>query len=143
MASKKVSSDIAYQELYQEMRRYRDYELSASTWYTTILLAILGGILAAKYGNPALIQLFRECFVKFIAAFIVLIVGGSGVWSIYFSHRRYRHIRDYVFDKKLKIEPDWKEKYTPENIFPEPRHLILITQFMLIILSITLIFWSS
>lgn len=143
MASKKVSSDIAYQEMYQEMRRYRDYEVTISTWYTTILLAILGGILTAKYGNLGLDQLVRECFIKLVSVLIVLIIGGSGIWSIYFSYRRYRHIRDYVFDKKLKIQPDWKQNYMPEKIFPEPRHLILLTQFILVALSIVIIFWPS
>lgn len=133
-----VSSDIIYQELYQEMRRYRDYELSASMWYTTILLAVLGAILSAKYGgNLGLEKFMDECIVKFITAFIILIIGSSGMWSVYFSHRRYNHLRSFVND--LKIEPDWRI-YEPEPIFPEPRHLILITQLSLVILSIAIVF---
>lgn len=104
MASKRVSSDIAYQELYQEMRRYRDYELSVSTWYTAILLAILSGVFTAKYGDLGLDQLASECVTKFIAAFVVLITGGSGIYSIWFSHRRYKHISEYIFSK-VDVEP--------------------------------------
>jgi hypothetical protein len=144
MASKKVSSDVAYQEMYQEMRRYRDYELSASAWYTTILLAILGGILAAKYeGSPDLVKLTGECFARFAAVFVVLLIGASGMWSVYFSYRRYKHIRDYVFDKKLNLEPDWKKNYEPENIFIKPRYLILAILLILVVLSIAAVFWPT
>lgn len=139
MASKKVSSDIVYQELYQEMRRYRDYELSVSTWYTAILLAILGGVFTAKYGDLGLAQLANECVIKFIAAFIVLIVGGSGLYSIWFSYRRYKHISEYIFNKKLNLEPSWKSIYTPEKVFLKPRHLIMTTQIILIVLTILVI----
>jgi hypothetical protein len=141
MAPKKVSSDIAYQEMYQEMRRYRDYELSVSTWYMTFLLAILGGIFTAKFGELGFDNLANNCVVQTIVVFVVLLIGSSGMWSVYYSHRRYKHIRDYIFDKKLNLEPDWKKNYSPERIFPEPRHLILSTQLILIVLSIVAAFW--
>jgi len=37
--------------MYQEMRRYRDYELTVATWYTTILLAVLGFVLSGLSGG--------------------------------------------------------------------------------------------
>ena len=135
-----VSSDIAYQELYQEMRRYRDYELSVSNWYTTILLAILGGILTAKYGgNLGLEKLAREGLFKFVAVFIVLLIGISGMWSVYFSHRRHEHLSDYIFDKNLNLEPDWKKNYKPENIWLKPHCLILVTQLVLTLATIAIV----
>lgn len=36
--------DAVYQELYAEMRRYRDYELTIATWYTTLLVGIAAGV---------------------------------------------------------------------------------------------------
>ena len=48
---KDVSKDTVYSEFYNEMRRFRDYELTASTWYMAILLAITGFILSAKFDS--------------------------------------------------------------------------------------------
>ena len=44
-----VSVDTVYSEMYNEMRRYRDYQFSNAKWHTTSFLALIGAILAAKY----------------------------------------------------------------------------------------------
>ncbi len=139
-----VSDDIAYQELYQEMRRYRDYELSVSTWYTAILLAILGAILTVKFGSTQGSNvLLEKSLARFVTIIVVTLIGSSGMWSVYFSNRRYRHLRDFMFDKKLNLEPAWKKKYEPESIYPKPFHLILLSQLILVITSIVAVLWSQ
>ncbi|MDP2363214.1 MAG: hypothetical protein Q8M94_05540 [Ignavibacteria bacterium] len=133
-----VSSDIIYQELYQEMRRFRDYELSSSTWYTIILLAILSAIISVKYaGNLSLKDtIFENCTVKVVVLSVIFLIGFSSVWSAYYVRRRYQHLRNYVD----YLEPEW-HNYQPEIIFPAPYHLILLTQVVLILISILMIFF--
>lgn len=46
-----ILNESIYSELCNELRRYRDYELTAATWYTAILLALLGFYASAKFGS--------------------------------------------------------------------------------------------
>ncbi len=40
----KAGPDEVYSQLYHEMRRHRDYELTTSTWHMLLLLGVLGGV---------------------------------------------------------------------------------------------------
>ena len=133
---KPVSPDIVYQELYQEMRRFRDYELSSSTWYTVILLAILSAIISVKYAGNLYLKdtIFGNCTVKVVVLLVIILIGFSSVWSAYYVQRRYHHLRNYTD----YLEPEW-HNYQPEIIFPAPYHLILLTQVVLILISILMI----
>lgn len=128
-----VSPDIVYQELYQEMRRFRDYELSSSTWYTVILLAILSAIISVKYASDSLLKvsLFGDCTIKIVVLLVIFLIGFSNIWSTYYVRRRYHHLRNYVD----YLEPEW-HNYQPEIIFPAPYHLIVLTQLILVLVSI-------
>jgi hypothetical protein len=78
-----VSADIVYQEMYQEMRRFRDYELSASNWNSAILLALAGALLTLKYTNtesPVSILLSQNGFIKFGLSFLFAILVASGIF---------------------------------------------------------------
>jgi len=125
--SNEASKDAVYSEFYEEMRRFRDFELNVSTWYTNILLAILAGIIALKVGagicpntNPA---------VEFVIIIVVILLGYSSYYSIKYANRRYRQLRKYVDEN---LEPDWKD-FEPEKIKIVPRHFILLTQVLLLI----------
>jgi len=124
-----ASCDIVYQELYEEMRRYRDYELSVATWYTAILAAIFGVLIAIK---PQLDSL--NCVVKSLIVALILLLGISSLYSICYAHKRYNQRRE-IADK---LEPGWNTPPPKQTI--TPRHLICITLVCLVIFSIIVLF---
>jgi len=135
-----VSKDTVYSEFYAEMRRFRDYELTISTWYTAILLAVLGAILTFKFGptSSELSHLLRtNLLIKILLAGVSSLIGISGLCSVIYASRRYHELREYV-DKNL--EPKWK-KFKPEYKKWGPRQAILMTFFILIIITDIVALW--
>ena len=94
MANKKVdkvSSDVVYSELYNESRRYRDYELTVSTWYTAILLSFLGFYVSEKINsNPTIIN---YSIITPLILVLSSVLGLSSIYSVWFVHRRNSQIR--------------------------------------------------
>ena len=73
----KITPDVVYQEMYQEMRRFRDYELTAATWYTTILLAFLGYVFQFQDQD-----LLANGIAKFFISALAALIGFGGIFSI-------------------------------------------------------------
>lgn len=149
MADKnKVSTDTIYQEMYQEMRRYRDYELTSSTWYTAFLIAILGFLAKVVYGNNDFAQL--RClltstwyFQLFISGAITLL-GCASVYSVRYVNLRYKEIKDYVFNEPATrqfFRPDWRT-FSPKDRRIKPVCLIYIVHFLILAISNAIIFSS-
>lgn len=149
MADKnKVNTDTIYQEMYQEMRRYRDYELTSSTWYTAFLIAILGFLVTVVYGNNNFPQL--RClltsnlyFQLFISGAITLL-GCASVYSVRYVNLRYKEIKDYVFNEpatKQFFRPDW-HTFSPKGRRIKPVCLIYIDHFLILAISNAIIFSS-
>ncbi len=127
-----VSKDTVYGEFYTEMRRYRDYQLNVATWYTAILLAILSGVLAMKFGSTqsALFQLLSaNWIVKVLIAGFATLIGISGIYSILYSSWRHDELRKYVDNH---LEPNWKE-FKPKKRRVTPRGFLLLTEALLVI----------
>jgi len=139
-ARENINPDIVYQELYEEMRRYRDYELTSSTWFMVILLATISGIITLKFGDHSNFDLLTCNFLfKVISSFLCTLIALSGILSAIFAACRYNHLRDWV---TKNFEPDWK-KYKPKDIkFLKPIWLIVTTQVTLWIISLFLI-WAN
>ena len=121
---KEISKGVIYSEIYTEMRRYRDYELSAATWYTAILIVMLGFIVTDKSDVT---------FVRVAIGVLSTILGGSSIYSIWYVNRRYGQLLEIMNNH---LEPQWK-KAVFKNIRTEmilrPRHLIFIVQVSLIL----------
>jgi uncharacterized membrane protein len=135
-SNNEVSKDTVYSELYAEMRRYRDYELIASPWYTTILLAILGAILSVKFGvNPSkLSELINRIEIKLIIFAVVTFIGFSICYSLWYVSQRYHELRKYVDE----LEPKWKKLKSKSMKFA-PNVLMLIIQATLtVIIDVTI-----
>ena len=131
-SNNEVSKDTVYSELYTEMRRYRDYELTASTWYIVILLAILGAILTVKFGpvESDLSNFFKfNLLIQLTIAGFATLIGVGGCYSVIFASLRYHELRKYV-DRNL--EPKWK-KFKPKERRVGPHYFILLTQALLTI----------
>jgi hypothetical protein len=136
---KEVSSDVIYQEKYQEMRRHRDYELTVSTWYTTILLAIAGVIFTAKFTDTSstISSLLTYNYIIKIFLFIVdFVIMFSGCYSVWYSHDRYESLRKFMNDF---FEPKIP-KFDPRPMGIKPYQLIIITQIVLFFLICLAIF---
>ncbi len=141
-ASNEVSKDTVYSELYIEMRRFRDYELTASTWYTAILSAILVALLSVKFGAGATTQLSeflsRYQIIRIFLVISVALIGFSGFFSVLHVARRYDKLRDYVDDN---LEPKWKKNFRPpkRGIFA-PSTFIMVT-LALVTITTALLLW--
>jgi hypothetical protein len=141
-----VSREAVYAEVYNEMRRYRDYELNASTWYTVILLGILGIIVSARFGGqvgqPSQLasNLQDNLLVQSIVAIIDVIIGGASLYSIRYANLRYHQLRNYATNN---LEPDWHKNAMPNvlgKIRYSPLHTIYLTHFLIFAGTIYTIF---
>ena len=115
-----ASWDIVYQEKHEEMRRYRDYELSISSWVITILLAILAAVSATDYFTDYL----DGFWAKVIVILLTLLFTLAGTFSVLYASAKFEAHKSILFDE-LKIEPKefrdlWEKKkektrYLSEN----------------------------
>ena len=123
-----MNIDVIYSERYNEMRRFRDYELTASTWYSAILLAILGFVASTKFDHESLLfnPLNMNIATQILIAIGVLIVGICGVYSICYVSYRYQELRNYM---DIFVESD---DFKPHPFPVKPLHAILLTQLILI-----------
>ena len=75
-----VTRDVVYAEMYNEMRRFRDYEFTSSMWYTALLLAILGFVVAVRFGDTARSfanLMDAQCWLKVGVTGIAVLVAGA------------------------------------------------------------------
>jgi hypothetical protein len=135
---KEVSQEIVYQEMYQEMRRHRDHELTSSTWYNTILLAIIVAVTEFKFGisgvSPSAL-LMQNWLFKFGLSFVLGVLAFGNMYSVWYSSKQYHYLRNWV---NRNLEPSWK-KFDPLEMEFTPYHVIIFTQFSLFIAAIIII----
>jgi hypothetical protein len=141
--SGEVTADAVYSELYEEGRYFRNHELTVSTWYSIILLAILAAVLAVKSSSPdsSIYQVFSNNLpTKACIAIVILIIGTSGLLSIRYSEIRYKDIRKHL----NSMEPSNKNlQKTPIKICGReytPRKLLSLSLFILMIVGIVVVF---
>lgn len=89
-------ANYLYTQMYTEMRRYRDYETTVATWWATLLLALLGGLIAAQ-GNrcpPGLAEnLLKQCCIKAFLTLAVVSIGAGLLHALHYTNIRYNTLR--------------------------------------------------
>jgi hypothetical protein len=125
----KISLDVIYTELYNEMRRYRDQHFSLFQWYTTLSVAAIAAIagLGQLRDSHQLLQQIRPWLS------IILIVGGAFVsyWGWY-ANKRYIQLR-----KQIEIlEPVWEKLWSEPPSKLQPHHGLLIVT---VVMTITIL----
>jgi hypothetical protein len=108
-----VSLDTVYTQTYAELRSCRDHELMVATWFTAILLAMIGAIVASKYaaaGSPLGVALERCPSLKWFGALVPVLLGTFGAWSIADAMRNSGRLRKWLTDtlepKLGQVVPD-------------------------------------
>ncbi len=136
-----VSKDGVYSELYNEMRRYREYQFSSTKWYTTIYLALLGVVFYAKYGVRAseLNAIVSQGNFKFTIAVIAFLLCFNSCHTILYTHDRYTSLRKFTDNT---LEPEWKN-YHPDLTIFQPHNLLVANQIILMVLVIVALFWPG
>ena len=131
-----VSLDTIYSEKYNEMRRFRDFELNVAAWYTTILVAILGFIAAERISISGFSYiLINNLGLQLLLSILTLLIGCASLYSAIYAHWRYEELRDFV---TRTLEPP--NQYHPSSVRIKPNHLIYITQSFIVSLIIGLSF---
>ena len=137
--------DAVYRELYNEMRRYRDYEFHSSTWYTAILTAVLGFLISQRFGRPNDLTMFGAALASnwIVKIGLVLSTGALGLIScrlVRYASRRYDALRNYAD----KLEPTWKaETFRPLKRGLSPRHILYSTPVVLVLITWAVILWPT
>jgi hypothetical protein len=112
-----ISKAIIYSETSAELRRYRDYELSASTWFTAIQLAISGAIVSDKA------RLFYQgdvCWRAILAAMLAYWVSATAVFCVAFAQHRMLRLRGW-FESEF---PNTKPTIPANPLVVTPYHAI-------------------
>jgi len=94
-AAEQIEPDAIYAQLYTEMRRFRDHEKAVVTWYTTILLAMIGAVIG-YWPHIDLGDTGDMLELKVTLAALIVVVTGSMHYLIWYTSRRYRDLRDYT-----------------------------------------------
>lgn len=106
----RISTESLYVQLYEEMRRARNYQLQASSWYSAIMVGIDAVVLVTRQ-KPDFLSLLEKCLM--LGVIITLLLSVSYV--IWFEHVRYVERRRCV----LAIEPTWiNEQRKPLKVKP-------------------------
>jgi hypothetical protein len=138
-----VKPDAVYRELYCEMRRFRDYEFRASTWFSAFLAVLLGFVFVNRYEKIAPPQesdrsstlqlaLRNDQFVRFGVVGISFVVAATAAFIVKFSSVRYHELRTFT----TYLEPQSKRERRLAVIQPriKPHHLLYWTPWLMFIL---------
>jgi len=102
----KISFDVQYQNLFQEMRRYRNAISAVGCWYSTLLIAL-----------AFVSRLVVYSLTPFEKSFLCFLLGISAVgvcYILWFDTVRYFELRDTI--KNSKIEP--LDRFRDAKILP-------------------------
>lgn len=147
-----IQVDAIYQEKYQEMRRYRDYELTSSTWYTAFLIAILGFLITIIHGdNRQFIELrlilTTNLQVQILTALSITFLGFASLYSVRYVNLRYQELKHYIFDdpETKYFRPESIKKFSPEDKKRKikPVDLIYLVHLLILAVSNIVIFSAS
>jgi uncharacterized BrkB/YihY/UPF0761 family membrane protein len=121
-----VPKDVLYQQLYQEMRRYRDYQMVVLGWYATLAIGVIAGLFAI----PNLNVNVGECFAWPFSIFFVL-AGLCISYVIWYAHDRcssLREIANQIYPVSL-----------PKRLF-KPHHMLILIILMLTVAGVVVAF---
>lgn len=143
--NEKATSEQKYNQMYEEMRRHRDYELSTAKWYISIFLAINGGLITLITSNHSiwLFSSFFWCkliFIKFFLGFVFGALTWSGIVIIDHSHGRYQFLRQITNNHEpWPNQKEFDERFRRKDNNISPHTLLQIAILLLGALSILLL----
>lgn len=147
MPCNEITCKALFSEYYHELRRYRDYELKVSTWYSAILLGALGLIIHAKFmvskdASDAVrfieSELYNNFSLKLALAFVFNVIGSAALFSVRYAYLRHAEMRDYV---NTHLEP--AKHFTPSEMRCTPRHFIIFSQLVIMAAGNVVIFYRG
>lgn len=135
---KAASIDSRYEQIYIEMRRHRNHELSTATWFSSILLAINWGLITFITSERGLTFLKTIPFctitkLKHILATTMIIITFAATYNIWYSHSQYKNLRAYT----NQLEPSPKYNYPSPG--PSPHIFFIIVLITLLGLSLFIV----
>lgn len=146
MQDEVVNRDAVYAQLYFEMRRYRDYELTAATWWTALLVAILSGLLwisaASGAAQNILVPILRDFRVKTLMTVPLFLFGLGILHALHYTNLRYQVLRRFC-DKELEPAYSVELKKALGNSCWKPLDTIVCTIAALVFCIIVMIWWPS
>ena len=120
------SKDVVYQQLYQEMRRYRDYQIVVSGWYATLAMGVIAGLFAI----PKLDVNFGVCFAHLFSIFFIL--AGLGIsYVIWYANNRYVSLKELA---------NQIYSASPHEILVKPHHILILINLMLTIAGVIVVY---
>lgn len=118
-----VSRDAAYEQLYHEMRRHRDYQVVICGWYATLALGVVAGLLGMGKLNIEL-----PSSLAWVFAVLVTLAGFGVCYVVWYSHDRYEALRNFTDEN---AEPEWKRQVPMPERRVKPHHVLIAIDFML------------
>jgi len=134
------SIDSIYEQKFIEMRRHRDYEIRASTWYTTILTSVIIGICILKFGTFNQRFFYSNAdmaFLYFGINILVAILSFAGAHTVWYSNKRYQEIRSWM-DTHMELVNE--HKFSPIKHIVKPNQVIIFL-FISIYIFTTILLW--
>ena len=140
---KAVDVNTVYSEMYTEMRRFRDYELRVSTWYTTILVAIVGFLAKQRFDEVIEAESMaplsqKSVWESVLVLIIITALAFASCFSVWYASRRYFTLRDWMNEN---LEPEWTKSLRGKATVG-PRHVIYIVQLLLLLVSYVIVLGS-
>jgi hypothetical protein len=125
-----LERETVYRELYEESRRFRDYQFEFAKWYVSVLLAFAGGYLAlTTHGFVP-----GPC-IRIVLVLVVAAISVGSVVVINHTDFRFQELKTYT----NSIQPDFmKFDSRPRDV--KPNHIIVFIIFALLILIASLVF---
>ncbi len=99
-----LSVDSMYAQLYTEMRRYRDHEQRVVTWWTTILLAVVAGIIHFSTQGQGI-----HYGIRVVLVVTVVCLSSAMTCLIAYTNRRYQDLREHTnryYDHVFQPRPE-------------------------------------
>jgi hypothetical protein len=92
MSSSIVDFNTQYTQAYNELRRYRDYELQAAGWFAVLQI----GLATLAWRDLLFLHknLDNNGFAQFVFTALVYLIGVSGVISVSFAQARYQALQN-------------------------------------------------
>ncbi|KAB0663581.1 hypothetical protein F6V25_16400 [Oryzomonas japonica] len=130
--NKHPSIDKLYSEVYSELRRYRDNIFQWQRWYTTVILALVGGLFfLCEKGRSPDIPVY-----KFIFILIILILTLTVVWLLRYTRSRTRQLTKIA----VRMEPHWRVQFKLRPNHKGPSTFFIIINWALALVTTCFIY---
>jgi len=104
-----IAPESVYREMYNEARRHRDHQFTESTWFSALLLGVIGFLITARFGSGNTAQrgaeLISNCLVRWAVMVLCFFIAAVSTYLVWACHQRYDKIRKWLDEN---LEPDFK-----------------------------------